>query len=331
MIRTARFGPDFQTILYGALWDGDDCRVYTVRADSPESARLALPPATPLAVSSSGELALALGTHCPRHHDLRDARPRAARGGAPRELYENVKYADWPPDGRDLAIVRRVAEHDQLEFPAGKVGRAAGRRPRADSASPRSRRAGMPSRRSSCHADQSLRPRRHRRSRRHEAGGVGQLLQRVRARVEGRRGVVHGGGQAAPLSQHRSMRWTPSGTCASSRACRATRASTTSRPMAACSSRGPTIEAASPCAHRARRASAISRGTTDRISSTSHVTVVSCSSRRLASAAGRVDPSYLRGADGSPAVRLGDGGAHALSPDGRWAIVQTDPGARTST
>ena len=63
MIRTARFGPDFQTILYGALWDGDACRVYTVRSDSPESPRLALPTATPLAVSSSGELALALGTH----------------------------------------------------------------------------------------------------------------------------------------------------------------------------------------------------------------------------------------------------------------------------
>jgi hypothetical protein len=32
---------------------------------------------------------------------------------------------------------------------------------------------------------------------------------------------------------------------------------------------------------------------------------------------------YLRGTDGSPAVRLGDGSAHALSPDGRWAITRT--------
>ncbi len=30
---------------------------------------------------------------------------------------------------------------------------------------------------------------------------------------------------------------------------------------------------------------------------------------------------YLRGTDGSPAVRLGDGVAAALSPDGRWAIT----------
>jgi hypothetical protein len=36
---------------------------------------------------------------------------------------------------------------------------------------------------------------------------------------------------------------------------------------------------------------------------------------------------YLRGVDGSPAVRLGDGKALALSPDGRWALAlsATDP------
>lgn len=63
MIRTARFAPDYRTILYGALWGGDVCRIHTVRRDSPESAPLNLPPATPLSVSSSAELVLALGTH----------------------------------------------------------------------------------------------------------------------------------------------------------------------------------------------------------------------------------------------------------------------------
>lgn len=63
MIRTARFGPDFQRVLCGALWDGDVCRVYAVRPESPESSALSLPPAAPLAVSCLGELALALGAH----------------------------------------------------------------------------------------------------------------------------------------------------------------------------------------------------------------------------------------------------------------------------
>ena len=32
---------------------------------------------------------------------------------------------------------------------------------------------------------------------------------------------------------------------------------------------------------------------------------------------------YIRKTDGSPAVLLGEGGAVALSPDGKWAIAQT--------
>jgi len=42
-------------------------------------------------------------------------------GGAPREVVEHVRCADWSPDGSELAIVRRVEGIDQLEYPAGKV------------------------------------------------------------------------------------------------------------------------------------------------------------------------------------------------------------------
>ena len=42
-------------------------------------------------------------------------------GGAPRQMVEDVKFADWSPDGSDLAIVRRVDGRDRLEFPIGKV------------------------------------------------------------------------------------------------------------------------------------------------------------------------------------------------------------------
>lgn len=121
MIRTARFGPDFRTVIYGALWDGDVCRVYSVRPESPESAPLALPPAAPLAVSSTGELALALGTHLRGIMTYGTLARVPLAGGAPRELQERVKYADWSPDGRDLAIVRAMGDRDQLEFPMGTV------------------------------------------------------------------------------------------------------------------------------------------------------------------------------------------------------------------
>ena len=36
-------------------------------------------------------------------------------------MVEDVKFADWSPDGSDLAIVRRVDGRDRLEFPVGKV------------------------------------------------------------------------------------------------------------------------------------------------------------------------------------------------------------------
>jgi Tol biopolymer transport system component len=42
-------------------------------------------------------------------------------GGAPRELLENVTLADWTPDGRDLAVVHKVGGSNRIEFPIGKV------------------------------------------------------------------------------------------------------------------------------------------------------------------------------------------------------------------
>jgi len=42
-------------------------------------------------------------------------------GGAPRQVLEYVRFADWSPDGSDLAIVRRVDGRDRLEYPMGKV------------------------------------------------------------------------------------------------------------------------------------------------------------------------------------------------------------------
>ena len=39
-------------------------------------------------------------------------------------------------------------------------------------------------------------------------------------------------------------------------------------------------------------------------------------------ATGPTQPFYLRGTDGSPAVKLGEGDAQDLSPDGKWVLVR---------
>jgi Tol biopolymer transport system component len=42
-------------------------------------------------------------------------------GGDPREILEGVQWADWSPDGKQLAIVRDMGGKNRLEFPIGKV------------------------------------------------------------------------------------------------------------------------------------------------------------------------------------------------------------------
>jgi eukaryotic-like serine/threonine-protein kinase len=121
VIRSARFAPDGETILYGALWDGDRCRVHMVRVDGPESRPLDLPDANVLAISRSGEVALSLGAHDDGIITYGTLARVPMAGGAPRQIVQDVKFADWSPDGAALAIVRRVDGHDQLEYPIGKA------------------------------------------------------------------------------------------------------------------------------------------------------------------------------------------------------------------
>jgi Tol biopolymer transport system component len=41
-------------------------------------------------------------------------------GGAPRDVLEQVQWADWGPDGTSLAVVRDFGGKNQLEYPIGK-------------------------------------------------------------------------------------------------------------------------------------------------------------------------------------------------------------------
>jgi dipeptidyl aminopeptidase/acylaminoacyl peptidase len=42
-------------------------------------------------------------------------------GGAPRDVLDNVNFADWGPDGASFAVVRRSGSRLRLEFPIGNV------------------------------------------------------------------------------------------------------------------------------------------------------------------------------------------------------------------
>jgi Tol biopolymer transport system component len=121
-IRSARFSPDGQTILFTAAWDGSPVEIYSRRLESPESRALGLPGAELLAVSRSGEMALAVGRKPldPFRRTGRLASMTIAGGVAPREILDDVQVADWSPDGKEFAVVRDVGGRTRLEFPIGK-------------------------------------------------------------------------------------------------------------------------------------------------------------------------------------------------------------------
>jgi len=124
VVGDGRFAPDGQTVVYSASWDGNPFEVYTSTPGSPESRALGVPAAlesSAIAVSSTGELAVAV----PRLENGALAGTTLARvplgGGAPRPVVEDVLAADWSRDGRSLAVSREVKGRVRLEFPVGKV------------------------------------------------------------------------------------------------------------------------------------------------------------------------------------------------------------------
>jgi Tol biopolymer transport system component len=120
-VREARFGPDGRTIVYGAAWEGDPVRTFMTRTDSTETVRVNIPDAQVLSVSRTGEMAISLGHAFEGWMGTGTLARASMLGGAPRPLIEHVREAEWTPDGSDLAIVRRVAGFERLEFPIGRV------------------------------------------------------------------------------------------------------------------------------------------------------------------------------------------------------------------
>jgi Tol biopolymer transport system component len=75
-----------------------------------------------LAVSANGELAVSLESRQIRNMVFDGTLARMPLvGGAPRQVLENVHWADWSPDASSLAVVRNVDGKDRLEYPIGKT------------------------------------------------------------------------------------------------------------------------------------------------------------------------------------------------------------------
>jgi len=120
-IRAARFAPDGQTILYSAAWQGSPADVFTARPEAPESRSMGLNHTQLMSVSSNAEMAVLLDSKAIGAWVSMGTLARAPlSGGAPREVLEQVQWADWSPDGSNFLVVRDMGGMNRLEYPLGK-------------------------------------------------------------------------------------------------------------------------------------------------------------------------------------------------------------------
>ena len=121
-VYAARFAPGGRNVIYAAAWEGAPIEMFSTDLKFHGSQSVSSKGTDLLAVSSAGEMAV-----------LQPAEPKfmtgmtgtlgqmPLTGGSPRQIAENVEWADWSPDGKSLAVVRAEAGKDRLEFPLGHV------------------------------------------------------------------------------------------------------------------------------------------------------------------------------------------------------------------
>ncbi|HEX3580211.1 MAG TPA: protein kinase, partial [Thermoanaerobaculia bacterium] len=117
-VAQGRFAPD-GSIIYGAAWNDEPLQLFVSHRGMPEARTLGIHGSIH-AVSRNGELAVSLGRASEIGFLSSGTLARVAlAGGVPRPIAKEVHEADWSPDGRQLAVVRRSERGFQIEYPIG--------------------------------------------------------------------------------------------------------------------------------------------------------------------------------------------------------------------
>ena len=121
-VRSARFTPNGQSVVYGAAWEGKPTELFITSPESPQSRSLERHGEELMSISSTGDIALLTNVNVTGTYTQSGTLARMPiNGGDPREILDGVQWADWSPDGKQLAIVRDMGGKNRLEFPIGKV------------------------------------------------------------------------------------------------------------------------------------------------------------------------------------------------------------------
>ena len=121
-ITGAAFAPDGETIVFSAARESSMPDLFMLRPEYPEPTALGLPRTHVLAISSKGDLAVLTCAQGAAWRACIGTLARVPLGGTgPRALLNGVISADWSPDGTELAIINGSGSKDRLEYPIGKV------------------------------------------------------------------------------------------------------------------------------------------------------------------------------------------------------------------
>ncbi|MBI3695454.1 MAG: hypothetical protein HY238_11535 [Acidobacteria bacterium] len=120
-IHSARFAPEGRTIVYGGAWEGQRVDLFSARPDSSESRSLGMPNSDILSISPSGEMAMLQNARVLQIVEVGTLAQAPLGGGAARAILQDVLLADWFPDGTTLAVIHRAGSRIRVEAPAGNV------------------------------------------------------------------------------------------------------------------------------------------------------------------------------------------------------------------
>ena len=121
-VRSARFTPNAQSVVYGAAWEGKPTEMFITSPESPQSRSLQRHGEELMSISSTGDIALLTKVNVTGTYTQVGTLARMPmNGGDPRDILDGLQWADWSPDGKQLAIVRDTGGKNRLEFPIGNV------------------------------------------------------------------------------------------------------------------------------------------------------------------------------------------------------------------
>ena len=321
-IGTARFAPDGHGVVYGASWEGEPLEIYTTRPEGPESTPIGVKNADLYSVSPSGELAISLRERFlggPVGNGTLATVPIG--GGAPRPIAEFVDRACWTPDGKQLAVVRFLEGRTRIELPLGKVVYGSERGIRVVQMSPRGDRFAFTERVSGRSTIKTV----------DLAGKSATLVEKVRGQGiawspsgdevwfddRGERGQYFV--NAVDLAGRvRVVASVPVGLIVHD-------ISRDGRLLAERYHSQPGILALAPGETHERSLSWFDQSAVVGLSDDGRLVLLN----EAGDAVGAAAAHYIRKTDGSPAVKLGEGLALALSPDGKW-VVARQPEAKTT-